>query len=51
MFIIHVNLMLSRKGIQMILVDNKNEHDPAVNLALEEYMLRRSKTGEDLLLF
>lgn len=35
----------------MIFVDNQNEHDPAVNLALEEYVLRQSQDGEDLLLF
>lgn len=35
----------------MLFVDNQNEHDPAVNLALEEYLLRHSRTDEDLLLF
>lgn len=35
----------------MIFVDNQNQHDPAVNLALEEYVLRQSPLGEDLLLF
>lgn len=35
----------------MIFVDNQNEHDPAVNLALEEYVLRHAQTDEDLLLF
>ena len=35
----------------MIFVDNQDEHDPAVNLALEEYVLRQSTDGEDLLLF
>jgi len=35
----------------MLFVDNLNEHDPAINLALEEYMLRQSDLHEDLLLF
>lgn len=35
----------------MLFVDNLNEHDPAVNLALEEYVLRQAQTDEDLLLF
>lgn len=35
----------------MIFVDNENEHDPAVNLALEEYALREAQTSEDILLF
>ncbi len=35
----------------MRFVDNQNEHDPAVNLALEEYILRNTQTDEDLLLF
>jgi lipoate---protein ligase len=35
----------------MLFVDNQNEHDPAVNLALEEYILRQQQTGEDLLIF
>ncbi|MRS04884.1 lipoate--protein ligase, partial [bacterium] len=35
----------------MLFVDNLDEHDPAVNLALEEYMLRQSDLHEDLLLF
>ena len=35
----------------MLFVDNNNEHDPAINLALEEYVLRQSKMGEDLILF
>jgi lipoate---protein ligase len=35
----------------MLFVDNQNEHDPAVNLALEEYIHRQAQTDEDLLLF
>jgi lipoate---protein ligase len=35
----------------MLFVDNRNEHDPALNLALEEYVLRSAQTDEDLLLF
>jgi lipoate-protein ligase A len=35
----------------MLFVNNQNEHDPAVNLALEEYMLRKSQIKDDLLLF
>jgi lipoate-protein ligase A len=35
----------------MLFVDNQNEHDPAVNLALEEYILRHAQTEEDLVLF
>jgi lipoate---protein ligase len=35
----------------MRFVDNQNEHDPAVNLALEEYVLRNAQTAEDLLMF
>jgi lipoate-protein ligase A len=35
----------------MYFVDNNNEHDPAINLALEEYVLRHSQPGEDLVLF
>ncbi len=35
----------------MLFVDNQNEHDPAVNLALEEHILRTAQTDEDLLLF
>jgi lipoate---protein ligase len=35
----------------MLFVDNQNEHDPAVNLALEEYMLRQEQISDDLLLF
>jgi len=36
---------------KMLFVDNLNEHDPAVNLALEEYVLRQGQVEEDLLLF
>ena len=35
----------------MLFIDNQNKHDPAVNLALEEYALRQSQSDEDLLLF
>ncbi len=35
----------------MLFVDNHNEHDPAVNLALEETLLRQIPTEEDILLF
>ena len=35
----------------MYFVDNQNQHDPAVNLALEEYVLRQSRPGDDLVLF
>jgi lipoate-protein ligase A len=35
----------------MRFVDNQNEHDPTINLALEEYVLRQSPVDEDLLLF
>jgi lipoate-protein ligase A len=35
----------------MLFVNNQNEHDPAVNLAFEEYMLRKAELKEDLLLF
>ena len=35
----------------MLFVDNHNEHDPALNLALEEYVLRQARTEDDLLLF
>jgi len=35
----------------MLFVDNLNQHDPAINLALEEYVLRNSQTQDDLLLF
>ncbi len=35
----------------MQFVNNQNEYDPAVNLALEEYVFRNAQTDEDLLLF
>ena len=35
----------------MLFVDYQNEHDPALNLAMEEYLLRQAQTNEDLLLF
>jgi lipoate---protein ligase len=34
----------------MLYVNNQNEQDPALNLALEEHILRNAQTGEDLLL-
>ena len=34
----------------MILVDNLENHDPTVNLALEEFLMRRIRGGETLLL-
>lgn len=35
----------------MIFVNNLNLHDPAINLALEEYMVRKAQITEDLLMF
>ena len=35
----------------MLFVDNQKEHDPALNLALEEHLLRKAQTDEDLLFF
>ncbi len=35
----------------MLFVDNDNIHDPALNLALEEYLQRNARGNEDLLLF
>jgi len=35
----------------MLYVDNQNEHDPAVNLALEEYLICNIAPAEELLLF
>ena len=35
----------------MIFVDNENHYDPAVNLAIEEYLLRNLQTEDDILLF
>lgn len=35
----------------MLFVDNLNEHDASINLALEEYVLRNAQTDEDMLLF
>lgn len=35
----------------ILFLDNQNSHDPAVNLALEEYALRQSPPNMDLLLF
>lgn len=35
----------------MLFADNQNEHDAALNLAMEEYLLRQARTNEDILLF
>lgn len=35
----------------MIYINNLDEHNPAANLALEEYALRNIRKGDDLLLF
>jgi len=35
----------------MIFVDNLDEHDPAINLALEEYVLRNAQSEDDFLMF
>ena len=35
----------------MLYVDNQNQHDPAINLALEEYLIRNIAPTEELLLF
>ena len=35
----------------MIFVDNENNTDPRINLAIEEYLLRNLKIDEDILLF
>lgn len=35
----------------MLFVDNQNQHDPALNLALEEYLIRNIAPEEELLLF
>lgn len=35
----------------MLFVDNQNQHDPALNLALEEYLIRNISPTEELLLF
>jgi lipoate-protein ligase A len=35
----------------VLFVDNQNINDPRINLALEEYMLRKSEISEDMLLF
>ena len=40
--VIHVN---------MILIDNHNNHDPRLNLALEEFVLRNKNQGDYLLLY
>lgn len=35
----------------MILIDNENNHDPRINLALEEYVVRNFEADQDYLLF
>jgi lipoate---protein ligase len=35
----------------MILIDNENNHDPRINLALEEYIVRNFEPEQDYLLF
>ncbi|GAB4407120.1 MAG: lipoate--protein ligase [Microscillaceae bacterium] len=35
----------------MIFIDNENNHDPQINLALEEYIVRNFEPEEDYLLF
>jgi lipoate-protein ligase A len=35
----------------MIFVDNQNNYDPRINLAIEEYLLRHLETADDILLF
>lgn len=35
----------------MILIDNENNHDPRINLALEEYVVRNFEPDQDYLLF
>jgi len=35
----------------MILIDNENNHDPRINLALEEYVVRNFDATQDYLLF
>ncbi|NJL13934.1 MAG: lipoate--protein ligase [Microscillaceae bacterium] len=35
----------------MIFIDNENKHDPQINLALEEYIVRNFEPEEDYLLF
>ena len=37
--------------MNMLFVDNHNYHDPALNLALEEYVVRNIAKDEDILLF
>jgi lipoate-protein ligase A len=37
--------------VTMLFVDNQNLHDPALNLALEEYLIRNIAPLEELLLF
>ena len=35
----------------MLFIDNQNQHDPALNLALEEFLIRNIAPEEELLLF
>ncbi len=35
----------------MLLIDNQNHHDPRINLALEEYMVRNLDPSQDFVLF
>lgn len=35
----------------MLLIDNENNHDPRINLALEEYIVRNFDTEKDYILF
>lgn len=49
-----VNILLSlhtQKLPNMILIDNENQHDPRINLALEEYVVRNFEAAQDYLLF
>lgn len=40
-----------QEAIIVLFIDNGNVHDPALNLALEEYILRKLPAEEDYLLF
>ena len=37
------------KGLLMLLIDNRSQTDPAMNLALEDYLVRRFHGGETVL--